>query len=294
MGGRPRAARTAFGPMFVTAIEQGTPAAHRIVDDPLAVRVLPAPLRWAARAGRWGWLRRGLEAGSERRAPGLWAGVLCRKRYARDQVGLALAAGIGQLVVLGAGLDTVAYQLAIPAGVPTFEVDMRENIALRRSRLLAMFTQLPPAARLVPVRLERDDLGSALSRAGFRADLPAMFVWEAVTQYLTEDAVRGVLGFLATAAPESRLIFTYIRKDFFDGERHYGAESLWRDFVGRRVWHFAIEPAEVSSLLAEYGWIEREQLGPTQYRTRYLQPAGRELPATEIERFVLAERSAGS
>jgi methyltransferase (TIGR00027 family) len=276
--------------MFVTAVEQHTPSAHRIVHDDLAARMLPAPLRWLAWTGRWSWLRRKLEAGSDRRAPGLWGGVLCRKRYARDQVRSALSAGIEQVVMLGAGLDTLAYRTAQPAGVPTFEVDMPENSTLKRNRLRAVFTQIPAGVHLVPVRLESDDLGQALAGAGFRADRPALFVWEAVTQYLTEDAVRRTLAFLATAPPESRLIFTYIRKDFFDGERLYGAPSLWRDFVGRRVWHFAVEPDGVSSLLADHGWTECEQLGPAEYDELYLRPSGRALPATEIERFVLASR----
>ncbi|MFD2351003.1 class I SAM-dependent methyltransferase [Nonomuraea ferruginea] len=42
------------------------------------------------------------------RAGGVWGGVLCRKRYADDKVAEAFGAGIEQLVVLGAGLDTRA------------------------------------------------------------------------------------------------------------------------------------------------------------------------------------------
>ncbi len=42
--------------------------------------------------------------------------------------------------------------------------------------------------------------------------------------------------------------------------------------------------------LAEYGWREIDQVGPVEYVSRYLRPAGRELAVSEIERAVYAER----
>jgi methyltransferase (TIGR00027 family) len=266
--------------MYVTAVEQHEPASRRIVDEPLAARVLPGSLRIAATAGSWTGVRRWLERGSDRSAPGVWGGVLCRKRYVRDQVREALSGGIGQLVVLGAGLDP----LACSAGVPAFEVDMPENVAVKRR------AALPGDVRLVPVRFESDSLGEALKTAGFRPEVPAVFVWEAVTQYLTEADVRRTLRFLSGAAAGSRLVFTYVRKDFFDGTNLYGAGPLHRRFVAGGVWHFALDPSEVDQLLREHGWSEREQVGAAQYTERYLRPLGRELAVSEIERFVAAER----
>lgn len=290
MARRPPAARTAFGPMFVTAIEQYTPSAHRIVHDPFASRMLPTALRLPALAGRWHGVRRRAETASDRRAPGVWAGVLCRKRYARDRVDEALAAGISQIVVLGAGLDTLAYQVARP-GVTVFEVDMPEIVIFKRERLRVIFGRVPAGVELAPVRFETDGLAASLEARGFHEDAPAMFLWEAVTQYLTEDAVRRTLTFLSNAAPGSRLAFTFVRKDFFTGANYYGAEALHRDFVRRGIWRFALDPSDVDGLMREYGWVEREQAGPAEYAVNYLRPAGRDLAASEIERFAYAEKS---
>lgn len=276
--------------MFVTALEQYTPPERRIVTDPLAPRILPTGLRLAALLGRSGWLRRQLENGSERTARGLWGGLLCRKRYVRDQVGRALAEGIEQVVVLGAGLDTLAAGVVVPTGVPVFEVDMPENIATKRERLRAVLGEIPAKLHLVEVRFGEQDLATTLAEHGFRAGTPTVFVWEAVSQYLTEDAVRQVLSFLGTAAIGSRLLFTFVRRDYLDGTEMYGAAALHKRYVEGGVWHFAIEPSEVDGLLREYGWAEQEQVGPAEYADRYLRPAGRDLPATEIERFVSAER----
>lgn len=128
-GRRTAVAQTAFGPMVIAACEQHTPPARRLVDDPLAARLLPAGQRLLVRAGRWPAVQQRLAGATERLAVGMWASMLCRKRYGDDQVAAALEAGIGQLVVLGAGLDTRAHRLAAPAGVPAFEVDLPANIA---------------------------------------------------------------------------------------------------------------------------------------------------------------------
>ncbi len=285
---RTPAARTALGPMVIAAVEQFEPP-PRILTDPLAIRFLPPSLALVARACRWRTARNLVIRGTESSAHGLWGAVLCRKRYADDQVAAAVASGVRQLVVLGAGLDTRAYRLAGDARV--FEVDLPENVDLKRTRVRSALGEVPGAVRLVPVDLASGDLMESLSANGFRPGEPAMFVWEAVTQYLTGDAVRATLAHLATAAAGSRLVFTYVPRDFLDGTNRYRAERIHRDFVARRrVWHFGLAPEEAGPLLAEHGWTEREQLGPDGYRERYLAPAGRDLPVTGLERIVYATR----
>lgn len=290
MAKHPPATRTAFGPMVIAAVEQHYPEAQRLVRDDLALRFLPPGLRSAVHACRWGFLRDLMIKAAEKKAPGIWGSILCRKRYADDKVAEAIAAGIKQLVILGAGLDTRAYRLAAPAGVPAFEVDLPANITFKREQLLEIYGRVPEHVTLVPVDFQADDLGSALAAGGLRLDAPAMFVWEAVTQYLTEDGFRMTLRFLSKAAAGSRLIFTYVREDFVAGINLYGAEQLHRDMKKHDLWHFGIQPENVDRLLREYGWAEREQVGPDEYSARYVAPSGRALSVSEIERFVDAER----
>lgn len=289
MARRPPAAQTAFGPMVITAVEQFEPADARIVTDPLALRFLPPGLTLMARLCRWRPMRDQLIKATDAKALGIWGGVLCRKRYADDQVTAAIASGIGQVVVLGAGLDTRGYRL--DDAVRVFEVDLPANIATKEARVKAALGAVPGHVRLVPVDFETDDLTASLSAAGFDPGKPVMVVWEAVTQYLTETAVRDTLAWLAKTASGSRLVFTYLRRDFLDGTNLYNAEGAHRDFVSRQqVWHFGLHPDGVAPLLNEYSWTEDEQVGTTEYRQRYLEPAGRELPVSEIERFVAATK----
>jgi methyltransferase (TIGR00027 family) len=288
---RPPAAQTALGPMVIVAVEQHYPLSQRLLDDPLASRLLPPSMRFAAWLSRWRAMRELSIKATEKRAPGIWGGVGCRKRYIDDKVTQALEDGVEAVVNLGAGLDTRAYRLTLPAGVRAFEVDLPSNIADKLARLQAVYGRVPDHVTLVPLDFQSQDLGETLTAHGFQFDRPTMFIWEAVTQYLTEDGIRATLQVLAKAAPGSRLVFTYIRKDFLDGTHLYDAERLYQEFrVKYGVWHFGLNPQDVHGLLAEYDWAEREQFGAGELTERYIRPTGRDLHVSEIERCVYAEK----
>jgi methyltransferase (TIGR00027 family) len=144
----------------------------------------------------------------------------------------------------------------------------------------------------VPVDFESHDLADALAAAGYPAGAKTLFLWEAVTQYLTENSVRTTFKFLATAAPASRLVFTYVHQDFLDGHNLYDAPAAYQDFVVKhRLWKFGLQPVEVTDFLAGYGWQAIEQAGREEYLTRYVQPSGRPLAVTDLERAVSAEKT---
>lgn len=281
---------TAVGPMVISALDQYEPADCRIGDDPMAALMLPPALRAAVAVCRIPAVRRAMINASERSVPGSWASLLCRKAYADDQVREALAAGIKQVVLLGAGFDTRSVRLVAPRGATAYEVDLPENSAAKQKRLTGIFGRIPERVRLVATDFERDDLSDVLTDAGFDPTAPAMFVWEAVTQYLTEPAVRATLQSLS-AARDSRLIFTYVLEGLITGADLHGADQLYRRFVVRNpIWHFGLEPSGVEPLLGPYGWALIEDVGPDDYTARYLRPAGRDLTVMAIERFVRATK----
>jgi methyltransferase (TIGR00027 family) len=285
------AAQTAFGPMVLAAIEQREPAARRLVDDDLAARFLPAPTRWLVTATPPKLMRRLMTAAMERSGPGLWANFACRKRYIADKVTEALD-DIDAVVVLGAGLDTLAYRLARQTHIPIFEVDLPVNIARKAAAVRRVLGGLPSSVRLVPLDFERDDLLGALAELGYRNSDRTFFVWEGVTQYLPADAVHATLESLRPAASGSRLVFTYVRRDFIDGVNFYGAQQLYRRFRQRQqLWRFGLQPDEVASFLAEHGWRLVEQLGPEQIVQRYVGPTGRDLTASQVEWSAYADKA---
>ncbi|WP_405954915.1 SAM-dependent methyltransferase [Streptomyces phaeochromogenes] len=284
-----RPTQTAVGPMVIVAIDQGEE--HPLIHDELAHRILPAGMRTLVALTRPRPVRRWMAGAMEKKAPGMWASFLCRKRYIDDKLLEAVEAGIDATVILGAGLDTRAYRLPALAKTPVYEVDLPDNIKRKRTLLHKLYGKVPDGVTLVPVDFETQDLGSALVAQGYDNGAKTFFVWEAVTQYLTEDGVRKTFDFLATAHPGSGLVFTHLRKDFLDGTAFYGAEALHQQYkVKRRLWHFGLNPEHIAAFLAEYGWRDVEQPSPQEFTTRYVQPAGRNLPVSEVERSVYAEK----
>ena len=284
-------AQTAFGPMVLAAVEQNEPPGRRLVDDDLAELFLPASLRLLVGATRWGPARRLMIRGSEFTGPGLWVNMACRKHFIDDKLKAALD-DIDAVVILGAGLDTRPYRLTRQARIPVFEVDQPVNIAMKAKTVRRVLGELPLSVRLVALDFEHDDLLTSLAEHGYRTDYRTFFVCEGVTQYLTEDGVRRTLEGLRAAAPGSRLVFTYVQRDFIEGANRYGTRTLYRNTRERhQIWQFGLEPDEVAGFIAEYGWRLVEQAGPDEFVQRYVEPAGRNLPASQLEWSAYAQKT---
>jgi methyltransferase (TIGR00027 family) len=283
------AEQTAIGPMVIIAADQYE--ASPLVHDPLARCMLPPSGRFAASLARFAPARHFFKAVTERRIDGGWANFLCRKRYVDDQLVSAVAKGIDAVVILGAGYDTRAYRLPELTGIPVCEVDLPGNIARKAAAVRRCLGSVPANVRLLAVDFEVDDLADRLRREGVGPDKRVFYIWEGVTPYLTEPAVRATMSHLSNAASGSGLVFTYIRKDFLNGQEMYGARGIYEAAVVKRgFWHFGLHPEQVGGFLAEFGWREVEQLGPDEYAARYLEPGGRDEHVSQLERAVYAER----
>jgi methyltransferase (TIGR00027 family) len=284
-------AQTAFGPMVLAAVEQNEPTGQRLVDDDLAELFLPTALRWLVATTRWGPARRLMIRASEFTGPGLWVNLACRKRFIDDKLKEALD-DIDAVVILGAGLDTRAYRLTRQVKIPVFEVDLPVNVAMKAKTVRRVLGELPLSVRLAALDFEHDDLLTALAEHGYRTDYRAFFICEGVTQYLTEDGVRRTLEGLRAAASGSRLVFTYVRRNFIDGTNRYGTRTLYRNTRQRhQLWQFGLEPDEVAGFIADYGWRLVEQAGPDELAQRYVEPTGRKLPASQLEWSAYAEKT---
>src|SRR5690349_7970490 len=183
-------------------------AAHQILDkpvvfeDPLAIRML----------GREG--ARRLEAAPEAHeahpvSKPLRAFLAARSRLAEERMLAAMAAGVRQCVILGAGLDTFAYRHGDAQGVRFFEVDFPATQAWKRARLAEADIAAPSSLTFVPLDFERDALPDALAAAGFDLAAPAAFSWLGVSMYLVPDDVRATLRFVGARPKGSSIVFDY-------------------------------------------------------------------------------------
>jgi len=187
------------------------------------------------------------------------------------------------VVILGAGFDCRAHRMPELAAASVYEVDRRETQAVKRAHVPGA-----RAVRYVAVDFLRDDVGSALAAAGWDARRRSLFVWEGVTNYLTEAAVRGTLDWIGTAAPGSRVVFTYIHAGMLDGsERFDGGAQIMANV--RRLgepWTFGLHPGAVAAFVARSRLRLCEDLGADDYRRRYL---GLATPGYRFYRIALAE-----
>lgn len=144
-------------------------------------------------------------------AMGLW--VALRTRYIDDSVRGAIASGVAQVVILGAGLDTRAARLAAD-GVRFFEVDHPSSQGDKRHRLAALPNYPMSAATFVSCNFETDDFVERLASAGLDHAKPTCFVWEGVVYYLGEEAARSTLRRIASEfTPESGLVFDFLGRN---------------------------------------------------------------------------------
>lgn len=283
------AAKTSVGPTALIAVEQYYPAGERVIDDRLAYRMLPSGTKIFVRLMKPKWMRNRIIGLSDRSQPGIWGGLLCRKRYIDDKLA-ASAEDTEAVVNLGAGFDTRCFRLPSLSDMPVWEIDQPENIRAKGARLRKVFGTIPGNVRLVPADFDREDILAALSSQGYTAGRRTFFIMEAVTQYLTDEGIRQTFEFLAGASPGSRLVFTYVRKDFLEGKNFYGWESGYKRFVKGGIWFTAFEPGQLRGFLASYGWKVVEDRGYDELADEYLRPTGRRLVSTPVERIVYAKK----
>jgi methyltransferase (TIGR00027 family) len=140
------------------------------------------------------------------------ASIVARARFIEDLVAEQVALGVGQYVILGAGLDTFAQRR--PEFAPrllVFEIDQPGPQAWKRQRLVALGFGIPSFLRLVPVDFEAGDAWwKQLAAAGFDAQQPALLASTGVSMYLTKDAIVATLRQVAGLAPGSTLAMSFM------------------------------------------------------------------------------------
>jgi len=283
---------TAYGAAFLRAVENLLPEGKRLFEDPYSEKLLPAIYKFFVMIMRppkiWNFLMNMREKSS----PGVIGGILCRTCYIDDVLNNAIKEGFGAVVNLGAGMDTRAFRIPGIENIQFFELDFHEVLKAKRAYIDKNIRALPSNISLVPVDFNSQDVGEELKKAGYDLSLKTLFIWEGVTQYISEEAVENTLKYVARAATGSRIVFTYVLESFIDGSYiPDGLNSLYKFFLKKKklLWFCGFEPAEMGEYLSKYSLALIEDVGTEEYLERYIKPKGRDLTVMEIERTVLAE-----
>jgi methyltransferase (TIGR00027 family) len=234
----------------------------RILDDPLALRIIGTRAESAVRANPQ----------RDARLATLRAFVALRSRYAEDELARAVERGVRQYVVLGAGLDTFAYRSPYPGSrLRVFEVDHPATQSWKRTRLHEAGIENPDSLTFAPIDFEKETLADGLRRAGFKADEPAFFSLLGVVVYLTKDAVMQTLKFVASLPAGSEIVFDYALPSSALSE----SERATREVMARRVaalgepWITYFDPPVLASELRHMGFTHVEDVGPAEAHERY-------------------------
>src|SRR5438094_3756021 len=205
------------------------------------------------------------------------ASIVARARFIEDVVAEQAAAGVGQYVILGAGLDTFAQRRpAYASRLLVFEVDRRGPQAWKRQRLIDLGFVIPSFLRLVPVDFEAGELWwERLAEAGFDADRPAVVASTGVSMYLTTDAIAATLRQVAALAPGSTLAMSFMLPiELADPEVRPAIE---RAVAGARAsgtpFISFFTPAQMLTLAREAGFKEVQHVSAATLAQRYF--AGR-------------------
>lgn len=280
--------RTAQYVALYRALETVAPRPR--VRDPLASAFLSSGLALAVRAARLRPLGLLLTRYADRRAPGARTSAIARTCLIDDVARQTAAASVRQVVLLGAGFDCRAHRLPELATSAVFEVDRAETQEWKRTHLAHAGGPVRDDVRYVPVDFLRDEVSARLSAAGWSAQQATLFIWEGVTNYLSEAAVTAVLSWIGRCAPGSTVVFTYVHRGLLDGTLSFegGSRILANVRALGEPWTFGLHPQAVAQFVAGCGLTLQEESGADDYRRRYLDEPPRAYRGYSFYRLALA------
>ncbi|XUM20413.1 class I SAM-dependent methyltransferase [Bradyrhizobium oligotrophicum S58] len=256
--------RTAFGAAILRAAHQTVDGASIFVD-PLASTLLGEEADALIAA-----------ASADPSKQQLRLFMAARSRVAEDALAVAVARGVRQAAIIGAGLDTFALRNPHEAsGLRVFEADHPATQAWKRERIAAAGRAFPASLTFVPVDFERQHLGDALAAEGFQLDEPAFFHWLGVVPYLKREAILAALTFMASV-PGAEVVFDYTEPldNYAPARRANVAALAARTAAIGEPWLSYFDPSDLADELRKCGFDQMEDFCLADITTRFLGAPG--------------------
>lgn len=138
--------------------------------------------------------------------------MIVRTRFIDQALQRAVANGVTQVVMLGAGFDSRAYRFAdLLQHCRVIEIDAPSTQEYKKRRVVEALGKLPENLIYAPIDFARQSLSDVLNECGLRKDEKSFFIWEGVTMYLPEQSIQSVLETVAQHAPPgSTLVLDYV------------------------------------------------------------------------------------
>jgi methyltransferase (TIGR00027 family) len=261
--------RTAEVMAAMRALEQFQPASRRIICDPYASAFLIRPYFKLLARSRW--LANPTSRAVDVWAPGAQEFLTIRARLSDDIAAEMAAERLEQIVLLGAGFDTMSLRVEEALrNVTIFEVDHPATQAIKREALDRIGA--PENLRFVSVDFEQDDFVEKLLQTDFAPDRRSLIVWMGVTYYLTAQAMTRALCQIHTLGGAGmRFVFDYMLKEVVDGATR-NRDALNKARMAARLgepWLFGLNPAMVGDYLTAFNFKLLKDYDAEELRARY-------------------------
>jgi methyltransferase (TIGR00027 family) len=195
--------------------------------------------------------------------PGQFEAFAYRKAFCERQVRAGIDVGATQILVLGAGYDTMGWQLAPEFScVNFFEID-HPATALLKAKGIEVMGQRSNLCLIAEDLGKRKLVDVLEANESWDQCAPTVFVAEGLVQYLPAEAVRDLFSQCAlVAGVGSRIALTYIPTGA-DGRPEAGRWTgliLWLLKVGGEPWIWSIKLEELGRFLEETGWTNSPEM----------------------------------
>ncbi|HEX4560148.1 MAG TPA: class I SAM-dependent methyltransferase [Mycobacterium sp.] len=179
-----------------------------------------------------------------------------RTHFFDEYIADAVSAGIRQVVILAAGLDSRAYRLNWPSGTAVYEIDQPQVLEYKTGILEQHGAVATASRRPVPVDL-REDWPAALAAAGFDRTQPTAWLAEGLLPYLPSDAQDRLFDmFTALSAPGSRVAVEVFGMNSRSNSQRWlrMRERLGLDVNVQALTYHEPDRTDAIEWLADHGW----------------------------------------
>jgi methyltransferase (TIGR00027 family) len=279
---KPAASRTALATALMRAAHTRLDP-HPLIDDPWGDRLVPESVK-RAMAPSDAMLDESLMRSQS------YANVITRTRYTEDALQAAVARGIRQYVLIGAGFDSFSLRRPeFAANLQIFEIDFPATQRLKIERIDACGIALPDSVHFIAADLSQESVAAALERSPFDAQQLTFFSWLGVTMYLTREANLATLSSIASCSPAgSELVFTYLAAGVFQAQSAAFRELEQRVAAIGEPFLSGFDPSELAANLAACGLDLLEDLNGREAAARYDRGGGHPLGRSLFSHMALA------
>lgn len=289
-----KAIQTGMGVAWMKAAAMLYPKEKRIIEDPYSENLLSPFYKFWIKLMYSPKVRDSIINSKEKAMPGLLGWMFCRFKYIDDILQKYIKQdNIVSVVNLGAGYDCRAYYTKGIEKVKYYEIDHPVVIKNKKRKIKKILGELPEHVKYVAIDFEKQDLAIELTKAGYDLNDKTLFIYEGVSQYISEEANQNNFKYMQQAANNSKIVFTYIIKDFIDGKEinNVTKKEMYKYMCNKNnpLWVFGLNSEHLKKYLEQYSFKLVEDIGSTEVKERISNINKLKLSIFEIERLALAE-----